>query len=427
MASVYKRGEVYYARVTHKGVEYRQSLETTSRSVAHERLETWVGRLKSSNWKQARRTFDEAVDKFTAEHHPRLKPAARRRYVHSLLNLADHFSGLHLDEIDSARLSAFEAARRKAGRANGSIRRDIACLSSLFRLAKTWRYHSGDNPALTYLREATAMGLKEAPPRTRYLSHEEEAALLTGALARIGACGASSPRAVRARALRAEGLSFKRIALALECSPATALLWCRGEDGKDGRFDHGWRMFHAASSFAIDTGLREEEQLSLTWDRISLDGREVVVPDDIAKSRVGRRVPLLPRTVELLRLIPRHPRTNVVFWYDDGLRYNEMLQKLNRLSERLGIPDLRWHDLRRTCGCRLLQDLGLSMEQVSLWLGHSSVKVTEQRYAFLDVRHLHAALKVGAQKSAQAHLRALPKSQETIINTPLIGYNSEEE
>ena len=39
------------------------------------------------------------------------------------------------------------------------------------------------------------------------------------------------------------------------------------------------------------------------------------------------------------------------------------------------IPHLIWHDLRCTCGCRLLQDHKMSMEEVSKWLGHSSVKV----------------------------------------------------
>jgi hypothetical protein len=35
-------------------------------------------------------------------------------------------------------------------------------------------------------------------------------------------------------------------------------------------------------------------------------------------------------------------------------------------------------------GCRWLQRDGKSMEEVSILLGHSSVLVTEQRYAFLE-------------------------------------------
>lgn len=59
-----------------------------------------------------------------------------------------------------------------------------------------------------------------------------------------------------------------------------------------------------------------------------------------------------------------------------------------------GMAPFSWHDLRRICGCRLLQgqratELGshpkLAMEEVSKWLGHSSISVTERHYAFLTV------------------------------------------
>lgn len=57
-----------------------------------------------------------------------------------------------------------------------------------------------------------------------------------------------------------------------------------------------------------------------------------------------------------------------------------------------GSGGIAWHDLRRTCGSRLLQDRGLTMDEVAKWLGHSSVRVTERHYAFLRVEHLHRAL-----------------------------------
>ena len=53
---------------------------------------------------------------------------------------------------------------------------------------------------------------------------------------------------------------------------------------------------------------------------------------------------------------------------------------------RAGISDLRWPDLRRTCGCRLVQDHGLSLGEVKEWLGHKSIVVTERVYAFLNMQ-----------------------------------------
>ena len=46
----------------------------------------------------------------------------------------------------------------------------------------------------------------------------------------------------------------------------------------------------------------------------------------------------------------------------------------------------------RTCGCRLLQNHGLSFAQVRDWLGHLNVQQTERAYAFLTVENLKEAI-----------------------------------
>jgi integrase len=47
---------------------------------------------------------------------------------------------------------------------------------------------------------------------------------------------------------------------------------------------------------------------------------------------------------------------------------------------------------RRTAGCRWLQRDGKRIEEVSILLGHSSVKITEQCYAFLEAEQVAASL-----------------------------------
>jgi integrase len=69
-----------------------------------------------------------------------------------------------------------------------------------------------------------------------------------------------------------------------------------------------------------------------------------------------------------------------------------MNKGLKAAARRAGIEDLRWQDLRRTAGCRWLQRDGKSMEEVSILLGHSSVMVTETRYAFLEAEDVAASL-----------------------------------
>ena len=75
-----------------------------------------------------------------------------------------------------------------------------------------------------------------------------------------------------------------------------------------------------------------------------------------------------------------------------GRGFYDLNHTLQNLGKAVGVTGIRWHDLRRTCGCRLLQDRKLSMTEVSKWLGHSSVLVTEKIYAFLFVDQLHEAV-----------------------------------
>ena len=54
--------------------------------------------------------------------------------------------------------------------------------------------------------------------------------------------------------------------------------------------------------------------------------------------------------------------------------------KFKKESRRLGIPDIRFHDLRRTFGYNLIKQ-GRPIYEVSKLLGHSSVTTTERHYA----------------------------------------------
>jgi integrase len=97
------------------------------------------------------------------------------------------------------------------------------------------------------------------------------------------------------------------------------------------------------------------------------------------------RSPLRSRTI--LGTVPRRLDTPYVLVNPDtGTRYVNMVKGLEAARRRSSTAALCWHDLRRTAGCRWLQRDGRQMAEVSMLLGHSSVAVTEQRYAFLDAR-----------------------------------------
>jgi integrase/recombinase XerD len=137
---------------------------------------------------------------------------------------------------------------------------------------------------------------------------------------------------------------------------------------------------------------------------VDMRAREVRVRAEVAKSRKRRDVPLFERAMELLRDLPISNRSPYVFVpQGEGIRYSEgsptmyealqkAVRRANKARKLRGDPEMahvEWHDLRRTCGCRLLQDRGFAMHEVQKWMGHSSVQVTERHYAFLETEQLH--------------------------------------
>lgn len=339
--NLYKRGEIWWAEKIHKGTRYRFSLETSSFREAQTRFARKLEELKATQWgEKPKRTFDEALEKFVDEHFAHLKPNSIKRYGVSLKWLCEAFEGKKLEDITSGPLYEFEQVRSSAGASAPTIRRDLSCLSAMFSCAEEWEWVT-HNPIPAYMRSRKKKGLKESPPRTRYLSHAEEELLI-------------------------------------DVSP---------------------RHLQEAIIFAIDTGLREEEQFSLLRSNLDRDKNEITVTADVAKNNKERVVPILPRTCAMLGARPVNLRSPYLFTSVRGGRYSEksgtIWRQLQVAAKRAGIEDLQWHDLRRTAGCRFLQDYGMSMERVCKWLGHSSITVTERIYAFLEVAHLHDAVKDG--------------------------------
>lgn len=343
-----------YGRATYKGKEHVRALGTTSARVAEERVRKWLDEKRAARWgERPQRSFQDAVRHFTETHFSRVKPSTKTRYLHSLLNLTQHLSTKALDEIGMAELSSYEAAQRKIGKAAPTIRRDLAALSILFEVAIEAEWID-QNPVKAFLRRARRRGLVENPPRNRVLDHDEEERLVHAALA---------------------------------MSKGSA--WTRD-------------MLAAFIVLSIDLGLRSDELLGLTWRHVDLERNEVTIVSSRAKSKRERRVPILPRSQKVLKALPRHSSSLYVIHGRVGQRYHELWHRMQDAAAFAGIEDITVHDLRRTCGVRLLRDHKLSMEQVSKWLGHSSVKVTERVYAFLTVDDLHKAVGTAVQKTELA-------------------------
>ena len=389
----YKRNGLYYGRKVLRGIEYTTPLETASADLARKRAKQWIEDLiaeKRGEVPKPAVTFDDAVRHFTEVHFPRLKANTRKRYLHSLMLLTEHFSGQDLARIASADLVAFEAWRRKPradrpkggrgrdGADDATIRRDLATLSCVFEIAMESDLVEF-NPIPAFLKRARRRGLTENPPRNRILSHVEEHDLI----------------------------------LASRLAPGIRM--------------HTAIMVASFITLSIDLGLREDELLSLSWSRVDLDRNELYIPAALAKRDSSeRRIPILPRSQRLLKKLPRHKHSSYVLHREGGSRYGKFWHQIQKAAQYAGIAEhVSVHDLRRTCGARLLRDHKMPMAAVSRWLGHSSIKVTERVYAFLEVDDLHAAVGMRPESVRAPEIDPAVLVTKSLPKQRLLGYDAD--
>jgi integrase/recombinase XerD len=127
-------------------------------------------------------------------------------------------------------------------------------------------------------------------------------------------------------------------------------------------------------TFYLQTGARATEILEeggFTWASIKENHIEI-----IGKGRKRRNIPL---NNTLRRILDSQKGERVPFPYT----YSMVSQSLSRrLFRQAGFPEVNIHTLRKTAGANLIQ-AGMDIYRVSKFLGHSSVKVTEQHYVDL--------------------------------------------
>ena len=122
------------------------------------------------------------------------------------------------------------------------------------------------------------------------------------------------------------------------------------------------------------TGLRPGELKAR--ERMTVrEGRLVV---DAGKTGKERSIPLTPEALAIARRLPEVT--------PDRLRY-----AFERARDRAGMPWLQLRDLRRSFGSWIVQRTK-SLKIAQELLGHASIAITAQHYAFLLDEHLEAAV-----------------------------------
>jgi integrase len=148
------------------------------------------------------------------------------------------------------------------------------------------------------------------------------------------------------------------------------------QSGKNTRI---WPMV----DFAIETGMRRSEILSLRWENLSDQERIASLPD--TKNGSKRDVPLTQKAAQVIAGLPAHT-VNIFPTSDYAVRH-----AWDRLVRRAGIEDLRFHDLRHEAISRFFE-MGLSVPEVALISGHKDYRMlasynhTDARYVLNKIR-----------------------------------------
>lgn len=126
--NLYERNGIFYARASIGGAERRESLRTRDRKEAGLRLERWL-KANSAYHGTIRHTFEEAAALWLEANEWKAKTT--KRYLQSLVTLRQHFGHMFWDQVDKAALMTFIQARKREGRSNATINRDLTVVSGI--------------------------------------------------------------------------------------------------------------------------------------------------------------------------------------------------------------------------------------------------------------------------------------------------------
>ncbi|MFC1669236.1 tyrosine-type recombinase/integrase [Spirochaetota bacterium] len=147
---------------------------------------------------------------------------------------------------------------------------------------------------------------------------------------------------------------------------------------------------YAAVLLGLLGGLRQKEVLGLSWENVNFENSLIHARERTTKGRKSRIVHIPENLKEyLIELRKMEPHTDLLFHEYKGKSW--LQSAFRRLRERLSFKHvldvesgkkhrLKYHDLRHIYA-GVLYDKGVSLNDIKELLGHSSVRITERRYA----------------------------------------------
>ncbi len=164
-------------------------------------------------------------------------------------------------------------------------------------------------------------------------------------------------------------------------------------------------------SFALLTGMRKGEIISLTWSNVNLKRKVASVTADNAKSGRGRAVPLNDDAITILNSIEKN--SDHVFSVN-GSKINQISRTdFANATKLTGLDDFRFHDLRHTWASWHIQN-GTPLMMLKEMGGWETLEMVN-KYAHLSGEHL-AKYSNAVTFLAQANIENSHSPKLSIVN-----------
>jgi integrase len=329
---LYKRGSVWWMNFVYKDKRYRKSTETEDRKLARRIYDKVKGEIAEGKWFEKLPGEDKTFQEMVEKYlrEHASKLVSEKAFQGYAKNLLSFFGDHQLLEITPRLINEFKTKRREDGLKPSSINRELATMKKAFNLAIKEWEWINQNPVSRVSME------KEENKRDRWLTDDEEKRLLDA------------------------------------CSP-----WLR-----------------ELALFALNTGMRLGEILSLAWSEVDLFRRVVVVLK--SKNKERRTIPVNQTVVNMLKakMKVRSIKTNLVFYTPAHMMFRKTTvdHAFMKAVKKAKIEDFKFHDLRHTAATRMVQ-MGKDLYKVQKILGHKTPSMT-QRYAHHYPESLRDAVEV---------------------------------
>lgn len=186
-----------------------------------------------------------------------------------------------------------------------------------------------------------------------------------------------------------------------------------------------------ACLFLVNTGLREKEAANLRWQWLvhweELDATTFVIPGSFHKNKQSKIVVLNSIAREVIER-QRGKHSQSVFTYPHPRFGNQPVKRFNasawrKARERVGLKQVRVHDLRHTFAHRL-KAYGVGYEDRAVLLGHKVDGVTaDYSFTALELESMIANAEKIVKRKKITFLR--PKTLEKEMRNPQISHSAD--